>query len=66
MSDMVERDIGSIGNYYGCLAVKVEGGRFFWSIENYDGHNWEEIPKFLFDALIRFDEGDAALKGEAE
>lgn len=66
MIDMVERDIGKIGNYYGCLTVKAEGGRFFWSIENWNGHGWEEIPKFLFDALIRFDDGDAALKGEAE
>lgn len=52
----MEREIGNIGNYYGCLAVKVECGEFFWSIENYDGHNWEQITEELYNALIKFDE----------
>ena len=46
--------IGDIGNYYGCLTVKENGGKFFWSIENYDGHYWEEIPQALYRSLIRF------------
>jgi hypothetical protein len=52
----MEREIGNIGNYYGRLAVKVEDGEFFWSIENYDGHNWERITEELYNALIKFDE----------
>lgn len=48
-------DIGMIGNYYGGLEVKERNGKYFWSIENYDGHDWEEITKELYDALIKFD-----------
>lgn len=46
--------VGDIGNYYGGLEVKQEGGKFFWSIENYDGCFWQEIPESLFTALINF------------
>jgi hypothetical protein len=49
------KSIGDIGNYYGGLCAKEEDGRFFWSIENYDGHDWEEIPKYLYDALMRYE-----------
>ena len=49
-------DIGEIGNYYGCLQVKEEGGEYFWAIENWDGHYWEKIPKALYDELLRFEE----------
>lgn len=51
---MKPKEIGEIGNYYGCLEVKKENRRFYWSIENWDGHHWEEIPKYLYDSLIRF------------
>lgn len=49
------REIGSIGNYYGCLRVKEQDGKFFWSIENHDGDDWEEIPASLYRELIAFD-----------
>ncbi|NEK84033.1 MAG: hypothetical protein G3W58_22865 [Pantoea ananatis] len=45
--------IGGIGNYYGCLSVKKSDGKYWWSIENYDGHNWEEIDKSLYDELMK-------------
>jgi hypothetical protein len=48
------RSIGGIGNYYGGLSVKTEGGKHFWSIENYDGDSWDKIPTGLFDALNAF------------
>ena len=48
------REIGGIGNYYGNLKVKQEDCRFAWSIENWDGDEWEEIPEYLFAALNRF------------
>jgi hypothetical protein len=52
----MEREIGDIGNYYGCLSVKDEDGKFYWSIENYNGHNWDEIPEQLYDQLIKYQE----------
>lgn len=48
-------EIGGIGNAYGGLSVKAEDGKFFWSIENFDGDNWEEIPKTLYDSLMRYE-----------
>ncbi len=48
--------IGDIGNYYGGLSVKVESGIPYWSIENYDGQDWEEIPASLYKELIKFEE----------
>ena len=50
-----ERSIGRIGNYYGGLNIKKENGLFYWSIENYDGNHWEEIPESLYLELIKFD-----------
>jgi hypothetical protein len=50
-----QTEIGEIGNYYGCLTVKSEGKKFYWSIENWDGHCWEEIPENLFEALVNLE-----------
>jgi hypothetical protein len=50
------REIGDIENYYGGLSVKTEGGKHFWSIENYDGDSWKEIPADLFAALNAFED----------
>lgn len=50
--------IGTISNYYGGLNVKESNGSYYWCIENYDGvilSRWEEIPKYLFDALNNFE-----------
>ena len=49
--------IGTIGNHYGSLEVKQEGDKYFWGIENYDGTQWERIPRHLYSELRRFDEG---------
>ena len=51
----IEKQIGTIGNYYGGLTVKMEDEKYYWSSENYDGHNWQEIPKKLYQELLRFD-----------
>jgi hypothetical protein len=48
------KDIGAISNYYGGLRVKEEAGKFWWSIENFDGDLWEEIPESLYLELIKF------------
>ena len=50
------RYIGSIGNYYGCLEVKKEDGKFYWGIEDWSGIGWEEIPKNLFNELNAFED----------
>jgi hypothetical protein len=47
-------EIPGVHNYYGGLSVKREGGIAFWSVENYDGHYFEVIPDYLYDALMRF------------
>lgn len=52
---MKEVEIGRIGNYYGGLHVRKTGDLCEWSIENWDGHHWEQIPKSLYDELIRFE-----------
>lgn len=52
---MKEESIGTIGNYYGGLWVKEEDGSYYWSIENYNGHHWKEIPKSLYDELIKLE-----------
>lgn len=44
--------VGACDNYYGGLAVKKEDGKYFWSIENYDGHNWYEISEKLFTIFL--------------
>lgn len=54
-TDLTEHEIGTIGNYYGCLSVKQENGKFFWSIKNWDDHRWSEIPEYLFKALNRYE-----------
>lgn len=48
------RRIGGICNYYGDLKVKEEYSKFYWGIEDYSNHDWEEIPEYLFIALNRF------------
>jgi len=50
-----EVSIGEIGNYYGGLFVRKNGNKFEWSIENYSGHDWQEIPEYLYEALIKFE-----------
>lgn len=54
---MGERSIGNIGNYYGGLSVKRDEKGYWWSIEDYSGYDWEEIPEWLYLALVAFDDG---------
>lgn len=49
-------EIGDIGNYYGGLTVRQDGGKCYWSIEDWDGHRWEEIPPYLYESLIKFEQ----------
>lgn len=52
--------IGEIGNYYGGLLVSKDETGYYWVIENYDtdlsdNSSFEEIPQYLYEALIRFE-----------
>lgn len=49
--------IGHCKNHYGGLSVKEENGKYYWSIEDYSGHDWSEIPKYLYDTLLRYQNG---------
>ena len=52
------KQIGDIGNAYGGLLVREQDGRFFWSIEDVVGDNWEEIPESLYRELLKFGEAN--------
>lgn len=52
----MEKQIGTICNYYGALSVNTEDGKFYWGIENWDGTEWEEITEELYNNLISFEE----------
>ncbi len=48
-------EIGDIGNHYGGLEIMEKDGKFLWGIENYNGTAWDEIPKYLYDALVKYE-----------
>lgn len=54
VSCVSEVRVGTIGNSYGNLFVKEDCGKFFWSIEDWNGRVWEEIPESLYRQLIAF------------
>ena len=47
-----------VGNYYGCLKVKEDDGKYFWTIEDWDGDYWLEIPEQLYKALLPYGYSD--------
>jgi len=49
------KKIGTIGNYYGDLRIYAKGPKFYWYIENYDDDNPEEIPEYLYETLVRYE-----------
>jgi hypothetical protein len=51
----MQQEIGNISNYYGGLSVKTEDNKCYWSIEDYDGHDWTEIPESLYRALVEYE-----------
>ena len=53
---MKEKRIGTIGNYYGGLHIKDIDGEYYWSIENWNGHDWQKIPESLYKELLKFQE----------
>ena len=55
MSGGVVQSVGEIGNYYGGLSVCCYDNKYYWSIENWNGNAWEEIPEYLYLTLIRYE-----------
>jgi len=47
-------EIGEICNYYGGLNIVEKDGKYYWWIEDYHESTKQEIPKYLYDALIKF------------
>lgn len=47
--------VGDIGNTYGGLFIKEVGGLCFWTIEDYSGKTWSEIPRYIYNDLFRYE-----------
>lgn len=67
MADPIEtlsnyKTIGLISNNYGYLHVKHEGAKYYWSIHNWNGFRWEEIPEILYNELIKFEDNRTTSK----
>lgn len=54
MGDHTAIGIGLIGNYYGGLKLRRDNGISYWSITDYDGDNWDQIPDYLAEALLKY------------
>lgn len=48
--------VGEIGNYYGSLQIIHLDGKYFWGIGDCNETLWQEIPEFLYEALVKFEE----------
>ena len=66
MSETKPRRIGAICNAYGALYVQKIDGEFYWSIEDYNGHYWEEIPESLYAELLRFADSQNAPRDQKD
>ena len=52
--DQNAKDIETIGNHYGCLRFSEFEDKFYWSITDWYGDDWDDIPKYLYDALLKY------------
>ena len=50
-----QRDIGTIQNYYGALTLRLTASGYEWAIGDIGGLDWQPIPEYLAQALLRFD-----------
>jgi len=53
MCDIQPDGVAPAGNYYGSLCITSHDGKFYWTVENYDGYDWLEIPKYIYLAIKR-------------
>ena len=49
------RQIANRSHFYGDVYTARIGSRFYWSIEDYNGIRWTEIPRYFYDALNKYD-----------
>jgi hypothetical protein len=54
MNECVSFMLLDIGNYYGGLSVQSDRVKHEWSIGDWTGEDWYEIPEYLYLALFRF------------
>ena len=47
--------IGEIGNDYGSLSIVKYNGKYYWDIGSNGEFSPEEIPEYLYNALIQFE-----------
>ena len=62
----LKMNIGNICNYYGGVDVQEEDGKYFWGIDDWDDTRYEEIPKYLYDALVKYQTERKHESGEPE
>lgn len=55
------RKMGGEYNERGILKIKQEGSEFFWLIEGIYKDSWQEIPKYLYDSLNKFQDKQGSL-----
>ena len=53
---MSERVIGVDHSYDGGMIVMEAGGKFYWGTDDYLTPWTQEIPKYLYDALNKFED----------
>lgn len=42
--------------FYGCLAIHEIKNKYYWGVEDEPRMSLQEIPKYLYDALNKFEE----------
>lgn len=47
-------EVPGIWNDEGGLTVGELDGKHYWAMEGYDSNGWQEIPEYLYRALVRF------------
>lgn len=51
-------EIGKIQGFYGGLEVMEYQEKFYWGIHSHSDIEWQEIPKYLYDSLVKFQKGE--------
>lgn len=49
-------EIGGIYNAYGGLKLRKDAEGWLWGIDSFNGPDWERIPEYLAEALVRFED----------
>ena len=46
--------IRGMSHFYGDLWILHDGDEYFWLLDNYNGGEWQPIPKQLYEALLDY------------